>query len=536
MSAIFFVSVSQGSPSDTDEGYFALAGALVASGRHPYRDFFYPQAPLLPFLWSIVHRFARVGAQVGAQVGLSGLVGFPAERAIAGLCAAIVPTLVARAIRRHSESAIAAGLGALLVGAHELGWQWMPAVKAYGPAMALGVGAIVLLTGSRPPGVLVSAASGVLATAAVGCRLLMAPLLLVVPLAIVMHPGWATVRPRDRMRWRAAAAASLAAALMALAIFLAWARPCWEAFVFDNLGYHARRSSGGLFGPWNAKKAMFLWITGLGPGDGRAGEQFLALWVAALFMLGPSRRRRRDGATVWVLAAISLFAANLTPNPVHQQYFTTVIPFLAVPAALALFRVARAIASWSRSVSSRSVEARAALAVFRQTPYAVAAVCYLIWFAPAWQAKFVRGQYGPWNMNAFRPTQVQTMADRVALASRSHPGPVLAFWPGSVLMVPTAIMHGFENQFGRQVATRLSPNERTRFKIASTEDALAKIAARIPALVVIDREAPRAKLLPALGAAGYRSVAEVPPSGSIFAHPSINAPNMLPSPLKVLSK
>ena len=43
-------------PVDGDEGYYAAAARLVSEGRQPYRDFFYPQSPLLPYLLSPVCR------------------------------------------------------------------------------------------------------------------------------------------------------------------------------------------------------------------------------------------------------------------------------------------------------------------------------------------------------------------------------------------------------------------------------------------------------------------------------------------------
>ena len=35
-----------------DEGWYLYAANLVAEGKVPYRDFFYTQGPLLPFVYS----------------------------------------------------------------------------------------------------------------------------------------------------------------------------------------------------------------------------------------------------------------------------------------------------------------------------------------------------------------------------------------------------------------------------------------------------------------------------------------------------
>src|SRR5262249_38976972 len=48
------VHFAQVRPVDGDEGYYTTAARLVWEGRTPYRDFFYQQAPLLPYLYSWV--------------------------------------------------------------------------------------------------------------------------------------------------------------------------------------------------------------------------------------------------------------------------------------------------------------------------------------------------------------------------------------------------------------------------------------------------------------------------------------------------
>src|SRR5690348_12080248 len=39
---------------DADEGFYTTAARLVWQGKTPYRDFFYQQAPLLPYVYSWV--------------------------------------------------------------------------------------------------------------------------------------------------------------------------------------------------------------------------------------------------------------------------------------------------------------------------------------------------------------------------------------------------------------------------------------------------------------------------------------------------
>lgn len=48
----WLVHFAQVRPIDGDEGFYATAARLVWEGKTPYRDFFFQQAPLLPYLYS----------------------------------------------------------------------------------------------------------------------------------------------------------------------------------------------------------------------------------------------------------------------------------------------------------------------------------------------------------------------------------------------------------------------------------------------------------------------------------------------------
>ncbi len=44
---LFFLQISSSRLVAGDEGFYTLATKLVSQGRVPYKDFFYPQMPLL---------------------------------------------------------------------------------------------------------------------------------------------------------------------------------------------------------------------------------------------------------------------------------------------------------------------------------------------------------------------------------------------------------------------------------------------------------------------------------------------------------
>jgi hypothetical protein len=72
---------------DMDEGFYLSAASLVAEGASPYVDFFFPQTPLLPILFSPF-----------SGLGLSGLI---IVRSLALICHLLLAFIAFAFIRRH---------------------------------------------------------------------------------------------------------------------------------------------------------------------------------------------------------------------------------------------------------------------------------------------------------------------------------------------------------------------------------------------------------------------------------------------------
>src|ERR1700761_4086385 len=60
LQAAYFFYVSQHRLVDDDEGYYLLASRLVIEHKTPYLDFFYQQAPLLPYVFGAWVKLAGV--------------------------------------------------------------------------------------------------------------------------------------------------------------------------------------------------------------------------------------------------------------------------------------------------------------------------------------------------------------------------------------------------------------------------------------------------------------------------------------------
>ncbi len=295
---------------DGDEGVYAYASRLAVHGHLPYRDFFYEQAPLLPYV------YGPVGESWYALRGLS--VVFAAT---AGL-------LLYLLVRRRQGRAAAFAAVAVYAGSG-LVFGYLTLVKTFALSTLLVFGALVLAEDGR------WLTAGLLVGLAVDTRLL---LLAVVPVFVAYA---------RRARFIAGLGAGLVPSLVLFAI-----SP--RAFWFDNVRYHSLKSPSGLVGDAHQKAQTAATLLGLEPTDRALGIQFGLLVLAAAAALVWSLRRRQFPPALAV--AVALGIVSLLPTPSYVQYFSLLVPFLVVgalelrprPPALACFVVAFLVpAAWT---------------------------------------------------------------------------------------------------------------------------------------------------------------------------------------------
>ena len=274
---------------DGDEGVYAYASRLALHGRVPYRDFFYEQTPLLPYVY-------------GAWIGLAG-ESWSALRMLSALLACAVGALLyLHAARRFGRRAALVGL--VLYVSSALVFGFFVVVKTFALASLLLLGAFVLVDGGVRS-VRTAFAAGLLAALAVDVRLVF--LAAVLPLAVAAR---ARIAPF---------ASGFLAGLVPSIVFFALAP---RQFAFDNLGYHLAKGSGGL-GDDLAQKARTIGnLVGLGRTDHLAGLQVALLLVAGV---GAAVLLRRLPLALWI--ALLLALGCLAPSPTYAQYFAVLVPF-----------------------------------------------------------------------------------------------------------------------------------------------------------------------------------------------------------------
>ena len=294
--AALFVPIAALRFVDGDEGVYGYAARLAIHGDIPYRDFFYEQAPLLPYvygLWTAVAgeswlalRLLSVVAAVG--VGLL-------------LYAHVCPRLgVAAAL-----AAVAVYAGSALV------FGYLTLVKTFAISTLLIFAAYVAAERGRNWLV-----AGLLLALGIDTRLLL--------LALV--PVFAVAAARARAA--GAFAAGLALGVLPVVVFLALAP---GAFFFDNVRYHSLKSGAGLVGDFHQKAQTAATLLGLEPTDRALGIQFALLLACAV--IAAISRARRSRTLLALAVAAALGVVSFLPTPAYVQYFALAVPFLAVAAA-----------------------------------------------------------------------------------------------------------------------------------------------------------------------------------------------------------
>jgi hypothetical protein len=462
---------------DGDEGYYLLSSELVVDGALPYRDFMYTQMPLLPYLY-------------GAWTAAAG-DGWLAARVLSVVFAVALGVVLFQFALRRFGRALAA-LGAALYVFSGFGFAWFPTVKTYAAATFFLFSALALA--DRRPATSRGAwlAAGVLAALATDMRLIFA--------ATVPAFAWAAMsvaEPGTRLRALRPFGAGFGIGISPALLFLALDP---GRFLFDNLGYHAFRSSEGLVGDFRQKGRVAANLLGIGTPDGGL-PQFLLLTLAAAAAVIVLRGLGRPFPLSLAIAAL-LGAASFLPTPTYPQYFVTVVPFLVV----GILELAAGVRSW--------VGARGDRVLLRACGGALGAfVAVYLLLAP---------------VDIYRYTHLHSDdrigdIERVAAVVDRHTSPgeaVLSAWPGYLYGSGAVQLPGMENDFAPAIASSLSEDRARHYRLLTArgvEQAIASHRVRVVVFKLWHYQTPVPDWEGALRRAGYRIVFSPPPGETVYA-------------------
>lgn len=196
---------------NADEGFYLYTGRIVYEGRVPYRDFFFTQSPLAPYIYGVAQHIVGTGLYAGRATAVAfGLAAF-----ILALCTA-----------RHLAGLHAAIIAAALVLCTLPVVYWLSVPKTYPLAGCfLAAGCCAYTSRVRDPWRYALAA--LFFALATGVRLSALPALVVLAAAALWFSGW-----------RALATVVVTGTVVLAAIFLPFALPAGDQFLFNVLGSH----------------------------------------------------------------------------------------------------------------------------------------------------------------------------------------------------------------------------------------------------------------------------------------------------------
>ncbi|MBP7736796.1 MAG: glycosyltransferase family 39 protein [Spirochaetes bacterium] len=426
---------------DGDEGFYILASHLAASGKKPYLDFFYPQTPLLPYVygfWMKIFGYSWYSAR--ALSALSGVaIGFLLYFHVEGM-----------------TKKKAAGLMAVIIYAlSSFSFGWYTTVKTYGISIFFLFSSYALLfarDGSL--GVARSFLSGMLLGISVGTRLFFVA---AVP-AFLIGILFAEKEPKRRYAYLGLYLLGFAVAMIPIAAFFIISP---DNFMFNNLGYHRIRLDTTIVESIGQKVKIAFELVGFNRVEGAASLQFFLLLVASIMFFRWKTMAKSPAMITSTGIMLVIGITNFLPTPTYVQYFSALMPFFAV----IITGMVNAFYEDSRSGPSQTGQVGTMLAVMGII-YAIASFSEMYRFT--YGGQYVQGivthENAPnWSIPTVR--KITSDMERLSEGDRA----VISWWPGYFISSSCMPMEGMENHFGLDVEKRLPREKLIKYHLVSSE-------------------------------------------------------------------
>jgi 4-amino-4-deoxy-L-arabinose transferase-like glycosyltransferase len=450
----FFLFTARHRFIDGDEGFYLLGSQLVMEHKAPYLDFFFTQAPLLPYAY-------------GLWMKLFGISWFSA-RSFSATLTAVLGLLIYEHVCYETKKWIVGVAAVILFASSTLIFSWFPIVKTYSLTAVFLFGSYVILTRLSPASSpWLVAVPGLLFGLSVDTRSYLVGLL---PILI-----WWIFRCAETHN-------GISRILWFLVGFTIGTIPCLylffsspDRFLFDNLGYHAIRSNSGLIGQWKNKIHIYLEVL-FGAGDN--GWQFTVLSALSFITILVSRLRVSASLLAFLIAFV-IGIISILPTPPFVQYFCLCMPFLIVAAVCGI----------SDCITSlRVARQRRWIAVLA----GVAVLAFAASSGPSFRRYLITGnsvigiedtQDAP-NWTLDKVSAVSNAIDQLA-ASKEE---IASFWPGYIFSSKAVPYPGFENDFGWTITDKLTVDQRLMYHISSPTEIAGHFVSHIPRIAVLGNQ------------------------------------------------
>jgi hypothetical protein len=435
-------------PIDGDEGFYTTAARLVWEGKTPYKDFFYQQAPLLPYLYSWVW-----------AIHPHSLVAMRMVSAACGALAVFLWGIGLASARRLPTNVVLATFGAVLLNPYWVSWNVV--FKTFAVANLLMSAATICLCVALHSGKLRWYFAGGLALGAcVSVRSLYGMLIPAVLLWMVYH-DW---RRSDSSPVKTPAL--LAGQLCGLSPMIWSFLRDPRAFIFNNIQYH-HLDAGYMWlnqriieGYQSVSHTLIVYfativvrLIGFHPYFAIelvlsiiGGASLIHLWKRKQ---GPYSDQDYLYFQLATLMFVVYTAVALTPFPPYDQYFDSpLVPFLIPFVAEGLRVTFRSGRKWAL----------------------ILAVVAPMLFAFEIGKETARNSWDPvWQLSCYREVT------KVVEDNTSPDDVVLSFWPGFVFESGRQYFPGLEDHFVYRIMNKISPQERARYHVISKEQIMSAI-------------------------------------------------------------
>lgn len=470
---VLFLAVTRYRFIDADEGFYLLASRLVFLHKIPYVDVFYTQMPLLPYVYGPWMHF----------FGESWLTG----RALSACLTSTLGMLLYAHICTQTGKWAAGVIAVLLFSSTTLIFAWLPIVKTFALSGVLLFACYMVASHfSTVSSKWSFGLSGFLLGLSIETRLYFAALIPVFLLWIY--------RNADLPKKRTAVPVFLGGLFVAIVPSLCLLVMDANAYLFNNVGYHAVRSDSGLIGGVGQKLSVVIEALITGPHGN--GLQLGLLFLVSLWLV--QKKRLAGPAQLAFELAIVLAVVCLLPTPTYVQYFCVVVPFLLVATVCPLSSVL-ADPNGKRRTWLRTAICGASLAIY----CAVAIGDYRKYFITGEGLNGIYFKKDPanWTLPAVRA--VSGVVDELA-----NPGErVMSFWPGYIFESKAIPYPRFENDAGRTISATLTDSQLTKYHLVWRSGIEAEIAGRKPRIVVVGNQEywhePQQPYVEALERSGY---------------------------------
>ena len=301
-----------------DEGFYLYSADLVLHGQTPYTYFYYPQMPLLPYI------FAGWLAVFG--------IGWISARIFAVLLCAFIADLLFYWVYRETKQFRGAVLAVILFVFNSLTPYGLLTAKTFTVTVVTSLLALILITDSSPRyGILKSGFAGFLAGICFGTRLPAAPVILIV-IVVALSNNFG-------QKWRRLLACSTGIMLSLIPVFILFFKDP-AIFWFNNVSFHSLRHAGrpSLIGDFQQKAKIILGMLGHTYTKGGIGSQSLLLFLPFIGVF--SRWKKLSLSEIATLFfAMFMLLVSLLPTPTHHSYFAVSFPFVIFLGMLHLAKV-----------------------------------------------------------------------------------------------------------------------------------------------------------------------------------------------------